>query len=218
MKSIHRGRVLVVDHARDMRSLLRQILAPLHDVVLASDGNVACARLETAPFDVVLTAVRMPDRDGFELARLIKKRWPLTEVVFMMAFASIPAALEAGWLDAYDHIPKPFDPDEVTFVVARALTRRRARVRIHDAEPAAERLARLSYREALAKVHDRGSREYLVALLKVFAGNVSRAAERAGLERESLHRLMRLYRIEAGTFRGKGRRRGAAHKRERTAK
>ena len=65
-----------------------------------------------------------------------------------------------------------------------------------------QQLATLSYREALAEARDRGSREYLEALLKVFSGNVSRAAERAGLERESLHRLLRRHGIDADGFRG----------------
>ena len=69
-------------------------------------------------------------------------------------------------------------------------------------------LANLSYREALASARDRGSREYLAALLKSFGGNVSRAAERAGLERESLHRLLRRHGIQAGASRDPGRNEG----------
>jgi DNA-binding NtrC family response regulator len=199
--AIDAGRVLVVDDLPEMLALLHDILVPLHDVVVAPDGNVAFLKLETEPFDVVLTDVRMPGPDGFEVARLIKRKWPLTEVVLMTAFASIPAAVEAGRLGAYDYIAKPFRPDDVTLVVTRALERRRARVRLQDAEAAGEQLARLSYREALTEAQDRGSREYLVALLRACAGNVSRAAERAGLERESLHRLLRRHGIQADAFR-----------------
>ena len=67
-----------------------------------------------------------------------------------------------------------------------------------------EDLAPLSYREALASARDRGSSEYLSALLKAFEGNVSRAAERAGLERESLHRLLRRHGVQADAFRQSG--------------
>lgn len=196
------GRVLIVDDASDMRSLLHTVLAPPHDVVLAPDGMVAYSRLEAASFDVVLTDVRMPGPDGFELARMIRKRWPLTEVVLMTAFASIPEAVDALRLGAYDYISKPFHPDDVTLLIARALERQRERAGNHYAAAADQHLATLSYREALADARDRGSREYLEALLKVFSGNVSRAAERAGLERESLHRLLRRHGIDADGFRG----------------
>ena len=65
-------------------------------------------------------------------------------------------------------------------------------------DPAA--LARLPYREAVEQARDRTSREYLVALLAEFGGNVTRAAERAGLERESLHRLLRKHGIKSDDF------------------
>lgn len=202
------GRVLIVDDLSDMRSLLRDILTPRHDVVLAPDGMVAYARLEAASFDVVLTDVRMPGPDGFELARLIRKKWPLTEVVFMTAFGSIPEVVDALRLDAYDYIAKPFHPDDVTLLIARALDRQRERAGSDDTAAVDEHLAALSYRDALADARDRGTRQYLEALLKVFAGNVSRAAERAGLERESLHRLLRRNGIDADAFRGSGPRGG----------
>jgi DNA-binding NtrC family response regulator len=203
-----RTRVLVIDDSQNMRSLLEAILARQHDVVLAPDGNVALVTLESAHFDVVLTDVRMPGPDGLELTRLIKKKWPLIEVVLMTAFASIPAAVEAVRLGAYDYIAKPFDPDDLTLVIVRALERQRERARVNEMVTAKDQLVNFSYREALADARDRGSREYLAALLETFGGNVSRAAERAGLERESLHRLMRRYGIEAGTFRTSDSRRG----------
>ena len=208
-----RARVLVVDDMENMRGLLREILDTHCEVVLARDGAEAKIWLHARRFDLVLTDVRMPGADGFELVRLVKERWPLTEVVMMTAYASIPAAVEAMRLGAYDYVEKPFDPDEVTLVVARALGRSRerasAQVATGHAEPSGdESLATLSYREALASARDRGSREYLSALLRMFEGNVSHAAERAGLERESLHRLLRRHGIHADTFRDSGRRGG----------
>ena len=208
--TVERGRILIVDDKDNMRALVRDILAPQHDVVVAADGPSACEQLEAGRFEVVLTDVRMPGLDGFELVRLIKERWPLTEVVMMTAFASVPAAVEAIRQGAYDYIQKPLDPDDVELVVTRALERHRERASTPPPGPAAgspslQELAALSYREALVSARDRGSHEYLSALLKAFGGNVSRAAERAGLERESLHRLLRRYGIQAGTFREPGR-------------
>lgn len=205
-----RAGILVVDDNENMRALLRDILSPRHDVSLAGDGARARITLESGEFEVVITDVRMPGLDGFELVRLVKERWPLTEVVMMTAFASVPAAVDAIRLGAYDYIQKPFDPDDVSLVVTRALQRQRERAHalqgaVQGAGPPSEgQLAAVSYRAALAGARDRGSREYLRALLKAFRGNVSRAAERAGLERESLHRLLRRHGIDAGAFRDSG--------------
>jgi DNA-binding NtrC family response regulator len=211
--SNERARILVVDDKENMRSLLRDILARHYDISLAGDGAAARAELESGGFEVAITDVRMPGLDGFELVRLVKERWPLTEVVMMTAFASVPAAVEAIRLGAYDYVPKPFDPDDVALVVTRALERHRERAHAlkgalqQTGSPSEKDLAAVSYREALAGARDRGSREYLRALLKAFRGNVSRAAERAGLERESLHRLLRRHGVDASAFRdfGQGR-------------
>ncbi len=61
--------------------------------------------------------------------------------------------------------------------------------------------AALPYREAVEQARDRVSRAYLVALLREFRGNVTRAAERAGMERESLHRLMKKHGLRSEEFR-----------------
>jgi two-component system response regulator AtoC len=68
------------------------------------------------------------------------------------------------------------------------------------AAPAGHVLASLPYRKAMELEQERASREYLVALLTEFRGNVSRAAARAGLERESLHRLLRRHSIRSEEF------------------
>jgi Response regulator containing CheY-like receiver, AAA-type ATPase, and DNA-binding domains len=58
----------------------------------------------------------------------------------------------------------------------------------------------LTYREVVDLAIDRASREYLIELMREFKGNVTQAAERAGIERESLHRLLRRYGIRADIF------------------
>jgi DNA-binding NtrC family response regulator len=65
-----------------------------------------------------------------------------------------------------------------------------------------ELLANMPYKEAVETAHDRISRYYLVALMREFHGNVTHAAERAGMERESLHRLLRRQRDPVRGFQG----------------
>jgi len=69
----------------------------------------------------------------------------------------------------------------------------------------AEVLVKMPYREVLTTARDRASRDYLVALMREFEGNVTRAAERAGVERESLHRLLKRYGIRSDDFKPEGR-------------
>jgi DNA-binding NtrC family response regulator len=119
--------VLVVDDKENMLKLLVRILGDAYAVTTASDGTRALSLLAAREFDVVVTDIQMPGADGFAVLREVKRRAPDTEVVLVTAFASIPKAVEAIKDGAYDYLSKPFDPDEVALVVARALERRRQR-------------------------------------------------------------------------------------------
>jgi DNA-binding NtrC family response regulator len=125
-----RPRILVVDDKENLRNLLARILGESYDVTTAEDGARALALLEAgdaAPFDVVLTDLRMPGADGFEVLRAAAGRAEAPEVVMMTAYATVPDAVRAMRLGAYDYLEKPFDPDDAALVVARAVERRRTR-------------------------------------------------------------------------------------------
>jgi DNA-binding NtrC family response regulator len=67
----------------------------------------------------------------------------------------------------------------------------------------AEQLAKMPYREAVDLARDRVTRDYLVALLRELDGNVTKAAERAGMARESLHRLLKRYGVRSDDFKAR---------------
>jgi DNA-binding NtrC family response regulator len=69
-----------------------------------------------------------------------------------------------------------------------------------DGASSAANLAQLSYRDAVELARDRGTREYLIALMREFGGAVTKAAERAGVERESLHRLLKRHGLRSNEF------------------
>lgn len=124
---MQKGRILVVDDKENMLKLFAKILGEGYDIATANNGTRALALLAGQPFDVVVTDIRMPDADGFQILDAVKQRWPDTEVVMMTAYASIQKAVEAIKKGAYDYLQKPFDPDDVSLVIARALERKRLR-------------------------------------------------------------------------------------------
>jgi two-component system response regulator AtoC len=63
----------------------------------------------------------------------------------------------------------------------------------------------LTYRDMLETARERATRDYLVALMKDVSGNVTQAAERAGVERESMHRLLKKHGVRSEDFKPKGR-------------
>jgi DNA-binding NtrC family response regulator len=189
------GHLLVVEDKATMRELLERILSRQHQVETCSDGVEALARIAAQRFDVILTDIRMPGADGLAVVKAAKAKDAATEVIVMTAFASVESAVEAMRLGAYDYLQKPFDPDDVVLVVARALERR------HPASPLEVSPPLRSYRDAVNQARDSASRDYLSSLLRAFDGNVTRAAHHAGLERESLHRLLKRYQLRADAFR-----------------
>jgi len=80
-------------------------------------------------------------------------------------------------------------PDEVAAVLRPRLTRGTETM--------------LTYREVVDLARDRASREYLIALMRELGGNVTEAARRAGMERESLHRLLKRYGVRSEDFKAK---------------
>ena len=132
-----RGRLLLVDDKESIVQLLARILGDAYEITQASDGTRALALIGASDFDVVVTDIRMPGADGFEVLRAVKSRSPGTEVVLITAFASVPKAVEAMRLGAFDYVQKPFDPDQVTLVVARALASRQLREQAVSARQAA---------------------------------------------------------------------------------
>jgi two-component system response regulator AtoC len=120
-----RLRVLVVDDKENMRRLVARILADGFEVEEAEDGARALALVATRPYDVVVSDIRMPGADGFELLAAVKAREPATEVVLMTGYATVPDAVRAMKLGAYDYLEKPFDPDAALAVVTRAGERKR---------------------------------------------------------------------------------------------
>jgi DNA-binding NtrC family response regulator len=118
-------RVLVVDDKENMRKLFQKILGDGYAVETAEDGARALAIVATRPYDVVVTDIRMPGADGFELLAAVKARAPTTEVVMMTGYATVADAVRAMRTGAFDYLEKPFDPDAALAVVARAAEHKR---------------------------------------------------------------------------------------------
>src|SRR3989304_3935316 len=108
-------RILVFDDEKIKRITLADDLATQgHEVVMACDGEEALEKISQGRFDVVVTDLKMPKLDGLELLKRIK-HGPLAdmEVIMMTAYGSIPVAVEAVKLGAFDFVTKPFRNEEI---------------------------------------------------------------------------------------------------------
>ena len=114
--------ILVVDDEKLIRwSLKERLSREGHTVAEAEDGKAASACLEAELPDLVLLDMKLPDTDGLTILRSVLERAPQLPVIIITAYSTVDTAVEAMRLGAYDYISKPFDMDELTITVKRAL-------------------------------------------------------------------------------------------------
>jgi two-component system response regulator AtoC len=120
------ARILVVDDEDGIRSFVAESLEADHDTVLtARDGNEAAALLDQQGFDVVVTDLKMPGRDGLALLAKIRAEQPETQVIMLTAQGTVESAVQAMKSGAFDYLQKPIgSPGELRLLVSRALERR----------------------------------------------------------------------------------------------
>jgi DNA-binding NtrC family response regulator len=197
-----RAQVLVVDDKESVLELMAAILGRAHDVVTARDPVLARDLLAKRPFDVLLTDVRMPRETGFDLLEAARRHPAAPSVVLMTGYANVADAVDAMRRGAFDYVAKPLDAEEIALVVARAVEARRRRA---AGEAGVDSIG-TRFHDAVAEARDRASREYLASLMRRFHGNVTHAADQAGMTRESLHRLLKRYGVHSEDFKaGQGR-------------
>lgn len=119
-------KILVVDDEEVVRLSHIRTLASIHcNVEVVRDGKEALQVMEQRPADVVLLDLRMPGMDGMSVLKMIKQKWPETEVVIITGYPTIETAKEAVRLGAYDYLAKPVGPDEVINVANGAMTQKK---------------------------------------------------------------------------------------------
>ncbi len=119
------SKVLVVEDDERIRSLFEDALASLgYQVTTASTGAEAIELIQGRLFDTVLCDIRMPEMDGLEILREIKRQDPSVEVVMVTGYPAVNTAVEALKLGAYDYLAKPVRLEELQHLMARLTERR----------------------------------------------------------------------------------------------
>ncbi len=113
-------KILLVDDEPRLARLLGDTLSEEgHDLVLRHSGSEAVEVLEKERFDLLLTDLKMPPPDGLALLKIVKERYPRTEVIVMTAFATVAAAVQAMKDGAFDFLNKPIELDELRIRVRK---------------------------------------------------------------------------------------------------
>ncbi len=118
--------IMVVDDERDIRDALEGVLTDEgYRVSVAGNASEAMEKIIHEPPELVLLDIWMPDRDGVELLKDIKNRFPSIPVIMISGHATIETAVKTTKLGAYDFIEKPLSLDKVVITIEHALEQKR---------------------------------------------------------------------------------------------
>ncbi len=117
--------VWIIDDDQSMRWVLDKTLSNNgYQVSAFESGSVALASFKRTPAgerpSLIITDVRMPGINGFELLKQIKNISPQTPIIVMTAYTDLDTTVQAFHEGAFEYLPKPFDIDDALELVARA--------------------------------------------------------------------------------------------------
>ena len=117
-------KILLVEDDQNFGDVLRSYLE-MHeyDVTLATDGEEGLKAFKKGEFDLIITDVMMPKKDGFSLARDIREESNEMPIIFLTAKTLKDDVLEGFKIGADDYITKPFNSEELLYRVMAVLKR-----------------------------------------------------------------------------------------------
>lgn len=113
--------ILIIDDEEKLRTLLARIISlEGFEVLQAGDIKSGLKKLETADIDVVICDVKLPDGSGVDAARIIKEKFPATEIILLTAYGNIPDAVQAVKNGVFDYITKGDDNNKIIPLLYKA--------------------------------------------------------------------------------------------------
>ncbi|MFB0565585.1 MAG: sigma-54-dependent transcriptional regulator, partial [Candidatus Aminicenantaceae bacterium] len=117
-----KGIIHIIDDESIIHDILGQLLTSEgYEVELSSRGEEALEKHSPDAFDLILLDLLMPEMDGIEVLKKLKKIDPFAFVIIITAYASVESAIAAMKIGAYDYIQKPFKHDELLLTIKRAI-------------------------------------------------------------------------------------------------
>ena len=117
-------RILIVDDEQAIRSVFTAFLEEKYICHTAASSDEALARMATDPYSLVVSDIQMPGRNGVELLREIRSRYPDTAVIMISGINRPQRIRDALHIGAVDYLTKPCELEVLGFSIERALERR----------------------------------------------------------------------------------------------
>lgn len=113
--------ILIIDDEEKLRTLLARIISlEGFEVLQAGDIKSGLKKMDTADIDVVVCDVKLPDGNGVDAAKIIKEKFPVTEIILLTAYGNIPDAVQAVKNGVFDYITKGDDNNKIIPLIYKA--------------------------------------------------------------------------------------------------
>lgn len=115
-------KILVIDDERRIRDVASRMLSlDGFEVAVAATGEIGMKMIDEEHFDIILLDLMMPGISGLEVLPHLKTHHPCSVVVVITGYATLDHSIEAMKKGAFDFIPKPFSPQDLRLVIAKAI-------------------------------------------------------------------------------------------------
>lgn len=115
-------KLLLIDDSQEILENLSEYLTSKgYDITTASDGTQGISKIASESYDVILTDLKMPNADGFEVLQYVKENSPETICIILTGYGTIKNAVEAIKKGAFDYLTKPVQLDEIIITLKRAM-------------------------------------------------------------------------------------------------
>jgi DNA-binding NtrC family response regulator len=119
---MEKKKVLIVDDDKDIVRIVATMLEGRGwDIAAAYGGAEAIEKVAASKPDVILLDIMMPEMNGIEVLKRIKKLDAAARIIMITAFGDVESYLDSMELGAYEYINKPFETDELLEMIDRVV-------------------------------------------------------------------------------------------------
>jgi PAS domain S-box-containing protein len=117
-----RPTILVIDDEKRIRDGCLKVLSQQgYEVATADSGELGLKMIEENYYDIILLDLMMPSLSGFDVLMRVKTLHPDAVIIVISGYVTIEHSIEAMKKGAFDFIPKPFTPEQLRILVAKAI-------------------------------------------------------------------------------------------------
>lgn len=153
-------RILVMEDESSVAHGLETVLTEEgYRVDVAVTGNTALTTLANDGIDLLVADLRLPDIDGMEVVRRVRRSMPETGVIIISGYGTPATAVEAMKLGVHDFIPKPFGEEQIRSAVSEALKEHPKKPVVSPVKKAESREEKLIQKREVIQVLNRSAED-----------------------------------------------------------